>query len=579
MKYRLNYHLSFLFILSVLSLNAQEKENDTIKTDELIITKKYSPTVNDAFKIKPQPQRKDTSTSQRKSLDYSIINIPVASTFTPSKGVASNIERQPRPRVYDNYASLGAGSYANILAEFYGEVDINRNQKLDIDLNHFSSSGGVDGVFLDDDFLQTFLGLNLETKNRDFKWSTFLNADYQSINWYGININALNPISQNEIDAIDSQQNYFYINTGGSIAPYQSFLDQLLIDLNYFADDFSNSEIYLKVKPELDFYLMNQLLETDFDVDYLAGSFSAVNAGQSDLDYSFLNLRMNPHLRLNQGNLSADFGAQIVYSSDIKAETSDFYVYPKVNLNYAFNDEKFVAFTGAKGNLEQNSYQSLVEENPFVQPFLNVAPTNHQIDTYLGLKGKFVDELSFRVKGSYEISENYAFYASNPFIPEANRDQGFEYGNSFNVVYDDLNVLSFQASLQYDISSDLQMGFRGAFNSFSTDILAEAINLPEITYSFDTQYQINDQWSVGGVLFYRGERKDFTEIPNLDGSLSFVTIDDYLDVNLQSTYQINEKLAVFLQGNNLIEGNYRRWKDYRVQSLQILGGLQFQFDW
>ncbi|MDR9401737.1 MAG: TonB-dependent receptor [Psychroflexus sp.] len=579
MKYRLNYHLSFLFILSVLSLNAQEKENDTIKTDELIITKKYSPTVNDAFKIKPQPQRKDTLTSQRKSLDYSIINIPVASTFTPSKGVASNIERQPRPRVYKNYASLGAGSYANILAEFYGEVDINRNQKLDIDLNHFSSSGGVDRVFLDDDFLQTFLGLNLETKNRDFRWSTFLNTDYQSINWYGININALNPISQNEIDAIDSQQNYFYISTGGSIAPYQSFLDQLLIDLNYFADDFSNSEIYLKVKPELDFYLMNQLLETDFEVDYLTGSFSAVNAGQSHLDYNFLNLRMNPHLRLNQGNLSADLGAQVVYSSDIEAEKSDFYVYPKVNLNYAFNDEKFVAFTGARGNLEQNSYQSLVNENPFVQPFLNISPTNHQIDAYVGLKGKFVDELSFLVKGSYEISENYAFYASNPFIPEANRDQGFEYGNSFNVVYDDLKVLSFQASLQYDLSSDLQMGFRGAFNSFSTDILVEAINLPEITYSFDTQYQINDQWSVGGVLFYRGERKDFAETPNLDGSLSFVTIDDYLDVNLQSTYQINEKLAVFVQGNNLIEGNYRRWKDYRVQSLQILGGLQFQFDW
>ena len=62
MKIRFIYFLSFLFILFSNIISAQEKKNDTIKTDELIITKKYSPTVNDAFKIKPKPQSKDTAT-------------------------------------------------------------------------------------------------------------------------------------------------------------------------------------------------------------------------------------------------------------------------------------------------------------------------------------------------------------------------------------------------------------------------------------------------------------------------------------------------------------------------------------
>ena len=123
------------------------------------------------------------------------------------------------------------------------------------------------------------------------------------------------------------------------------------------------------------------------------------------------------------------------------------------------------------------------------------------------------------------------------------------------------------------------MGLRAAFNSYSTDNLPDALNLPELTYSFNSSYNINDQWSVSGMIFYQGERNDFDEIPDVEGFTPLITIDDYIDINIHSSYQINEQLSVFIKGNNLLEGNYRRWKDYRVQSLQILGGLRFQFDW
>ena len=94
-----------------------------------------------------------------------------------------------------------------------------------------------------------------------------------------------------------------------------------------------------------------------------------------------------------------------------------------------------------------------------------------QLNTYAGLKGKLIENLSFRVNASYETAENYAFFASTAFIPQDNnRDQGFEYGNSFNVFYDDLETLSFKTSLQFDFSTNLQMGFRAAINSYSTDI-------------------------------------------------------------------------------------------------------------
>jgi len=580
MESRFIYYLAFLFILVFNVNHAQEKENDTIKTNELIITKKYSPTINDAFKVKPQPQIADTSSLKQKNIDYSIINIPVASTFTPSKGRASNIEKQPRPRIYDNYASLGAGSYTNIAADFYGNIDINRNQQMTIALEHFSSSGGVNGVVLDDDFVDSQLGLKFMTQTRDYDWNTYLKGGYQSINWYGINKNVLSSISSFEFDNIDPAQSYFHVDAGGAIQPNQSALDQAKIDYSLFSDDFSNTEHYINLKPQFNIYFLDQLVETDVQVDYVSGSFSKINPVQTDRDYAFLNLRLYPHLLFEQEGFSADLGAQVAYNADLKQDNSDFYVYPKINLNYKINDTGFVAFAGAKGNLQQNRYQSFVDENPFVQPYLQIAPTNQQLNTYAGLKGKLFDNLSFNVNASYETAKDYAFFASTDFIPQtSSRDQGFEYGNAFEVIYDDLETLSLKTSIQYDFSTNLQMGLRAALNAYSTDILPEALNLPKFTYSFNSSYNINDQWSVSGMIFYRGERNDFREMPDISGNAQIVTVDDYMDVNLHSSYQINEQLSVFIKGNNLLEGNYRRWKDYRVQSLQILGGLRFQFDW
>ena len=579
MKIRFISYLSFLFILIFNLSQAQEKENDTIKTDELIITKKYSPTVNDAFKIKPKPQRADTTKLKRKNIDYSIINIPVASTFTPSKGTATNVERQPRPRLYNNYASLGAGTYANITSEFYGTVDIRRNQKLAVSLDHFSSSGGVKGIVLDDDFVNSQLGLDLTTQTRYYDWNAYLKSGYQSVNWYGINNAALSSITENEFNSIDPAQNYLNVNAGGSFNPNQSIIDQIELDYNLFSDNFSNSEHYINLQPKFNLYILEQLVETDLQIDYLSGSFSEINSNDTERDYSFLNLRFYPRLLFEQGSFSADLGMKVVYNSDIEKSNSDIYVYPKVNINYELNDADLVAFAGAKGNLEQNRYQSFVSENPFVRPYLQITPTHQQLNAYAGFKGKILDNLSFKANASYQTAENYAFFSSLPFLNQTSRDQGFEYGNAFGVIYDDLETLSFKSSFQFDYSSDLQMGLRAAFNSYSTDNLPDALNLPELTYSFNSSYNINDQWSVSGMIFYQGERNDFDEIPDVEGFTPLITIDDYIDINIHSSYQINEQLSVFVKGNNLLEGNYRRWKDYRVQSLQILGGLRFQFDW
>ena len=171
------------------------------------------------------------------------------------------MERQSRPKLYDNYASLGAGSFANIIGEFYGKVDINRNQDLAISLDHFSSSGGVDEVVLDDDFVNSQLGLDLTTQTRYYDWNAYLKGGYQSVNWYGINNTALSSLTFDEFNSIDPAQSYLNVNAGGSFSPNQSILDQAKFDYQLFSDDFSNTEHFINLQPEFNLYFLNNLLK------------------------------------------------------------------------------------------------------------------------------------------------------------------------------------------------------------------------------------------------------------------------------------------------------------------------------
>src|SRR5699024_11002830 len=114
---------------------------------------------SDAFKMKQLPKLNDSLTNSKEQPEYSVLSVPVASTFVPEKGQAAGVETEQAPNLYDNYALLGFGNYTTILGEFYGTYHFNDVQNLGIAFRHNSSQGGIDEVLLDDKFYDTELGL------------------------------------------------------------------------------------------------------------------------------------------------------------------------------------------------------------------------------------------------------------------------------------------------------------------------------------------------------------------------------------------------------------------------------------
>ena len=93
MKHLVSYLCIALGILISIPTLAQEEE---LGTEVVNIVKPYTPTISDAFKVKESPVLDETTTPQKKPVTYQIFSVPVASTFTPAKGQATNVEK-PKP--------------------------------------------------------------------------------------------------------------------------------------------------------------------------------------------------------------------------------------------------------------------------------------------------------------------------------------------------------------------------------------------------------------------------------------------------------------------------------------------------
>ena len=557
-------------------VTAQEKE--TLDTERVVIVKTYTPTISDAFKIKSTPVVNDSVTQQKKQLRYSIFSVPVASTYMPEKGRAANIDRPKPIDIYDNYATLGFGNFTSVLAEFYSNFQVNRSDNIGLYLHHNSSQGGIKEVKLDDKFYNSFLDFNYTSRTRDYTYGIEAGVEHQLYNWYGLPKNPV--LAQEQIDAIDPQQSYFGVKLGGKLQFDDLYFKNAFLNYRFFGDTFSSKEHHLIAKPTFEFEMGDNLITTNFIVDYLKGRFerSLDLVFQTPNQYGYLNLGINPGLTILRDNLTLKLGAILYYSVD-ENENNDLFVYPKVTASYRLLEEAVIAYGGIEGGLKQNTYRDAVQNNPFVSPTLVMAPTSTLYDAYIGLKGKVSDVVSYNVRGSYVSEDKKPLFVNNtrPVL----QLEGYDYGNSFAYRYDDINTIKGYGELNFEINKKFKLGVSGEYFNYSLKKEQEAWNLPQTKASVFMDYQINTQWFAGAQLFYVGERKDINNeiftLPSI--SETTLTLDSYLDANINLGYRLNDQLSFFIKGNNLLGENYERWVNFPVQGVQILGGVTYKFDY
>ena len=565
---------------------AQNK--DDIGTETVTVTKAYTPTISDAFKIKSTPNLNDSIVLQKKKIEYSIFSVPVASTFSPAKAKASRVKKVPPPVLYNSYASAGGGNPANLLAKFYTSRTIGRESGYTVGFEHNSSIADIDGVFLKNNYSNSELEGAYIKRDRDYDWGVDIGVKHQLYNWYGTPEGFFeNPPSGFTIMPFDVAQNYFTGEVGAHLNLEDSYFKGAKLKYRRFWDKLKSGENRLVFKPTFEFPVSDEIFAVKLKADYVSGNFENSSVNSTDnlagINYSNLQVSVNPSLTMLRDDLSLNLGVNLVYGFDAERSDGNFFIYPAVTASYRLFDELVIAYAGIEGELQQNSYQGFVEENPFVSPTLTITPTDKQYSAYLGIKGQLLTNVSYNIKGSYITENRLPLYKLNPLNTFRNDEKAYYLGNSFEVFYDDVITLGLFGELNVDINRNFSLGLNAEVYSYNTETDNPAWNLPKLKGTLFVDYQIGKKWYAGANLFYVGERQDFSTeaVQNVLPSnflATVITLDSYFDANAHIGHRLNDRLSLFVKAANIANTNYQRWANYQVQGFQVLAGATYKFD-
>lgn len=572
-------HIAIVVAFASVSGAYAQKKDENIGTEVVNVVKPYTPTISDAFKVKETPVIEDEDNSKKEVIEYNIFSFPVASTFTPSKGKAAGVDRPQREKLYNNYATLGVGNYGTINAELFVTETLNRNEYIGGMLRHLSSQGGIEEVRLDDKYYNTSLDLTYGNRQKEYSWNTDLGYQNQVYNWYGL-AEGYDAFTDAAISVIDPKQTYNSFYIGGRIAAEDSFFRDAAMQYKRFWDAYGGAENRFYVKPSLDIDIASEKIKVDFVADYVGGTLA--DDTLTPVEYSNFNLGIQPSLLYQKDDLSIQLGAGIFYSMGKINDEKDnkLHIYPQVKASYKVVGDLMIAYAGAEGTLQQNSYADFVSQNPFVSPVQAVAPTDRQYDVYVGLKGKLASTVAFNLRASIMNEDDKALFASSAsnLMPTPTAYiNGFAYGNSFDVVYDKMQTVSFFAELKADFSKTVRFGINGTYYSYSVEDQAEAWNLPEIKVESSIDVDITEKWYAGAKIFFVGDRKDRT-LETFTNTYELVTLKSYFDLNAHVGYKYSERLTGFLKLNNIANQDYQKWSNYPVQGFQFLVGASYKFN-
>lgn len=558
-------------MLNVTNTFAQERENDSIDGGTVNVVKAYTPAISDAFKIKEIPSLNDASTIKKKEIKYTIFSIPVASTFTPAKGKAATVDKEKPVKLYDNYASLGVGTYTTILGEVYLNHAISRTERVGGYFSHHSSSGDVEGINFDNNFSETGLNAHYSQKLRDYSWKVEGGFQLQRFNWYGL--------QDQEVAVFDVDHSFYTANIGGNIKFDDAIFKDGSVLFRRFGDDQDSGENRFLLKTGFDVPVADEVINTEVIIDYLGGSFDKNYFVNEALNYSNIIFGLAPSYQMKQDDLTLNLGVNLVYVNDTEASDGKFFIYPNITASYRLVDELLIAYGSIEGGLNQNSYYDFAQENPFVSPTLFIVPTDQAYNASIGVKGKLSNSMSYNVTGRYSADNNRALFRSNAAIGDG--AENYQFGNSFRIAYDDVKTFSIGGELNVDINRNFKLGLKADYFAYNTDNEAEAWNLPDIEASAFLDYQIDEHWFAGANLFFVGERKDVligAGGPFTLPTATQVTLKSYFDANAHVGYKITDQLSAFAKANNIANQNYNRWVNSPVQGIQFLAGASYQFD-
>lgn len=538
-------------------------------------------TVEPAHKITVAPQIIDTNIATA-AVNYPLLQLKHESETEIGmiNPAAINI-RDVLPKLYNSYVKLGVGTELMPLGEFYYDSDRSRRFMYGGHLKHLSSFGNISG-YAPAQFDRTGVMLYGGVNERRYNVRGDMHYRNQGLHYY-----AFPDDSTFFKDSI--RQRYSDFGMSGSFASHIKDSAKVNYKLgleynNYNSrkpenedlSDWRARENFVGVRTNWQYKSGSEVYAADFDIlynGYKYGTVGDTNTSAQDTGLMRNNTIISIHptivTHLKNDRFKAKIGLNLILNDDNGVRA---HIYPDMEIKYSMFNDIFIPYAGLSGGMKQTSFKSISRSNEFVIPNLEMRNENKSIELYGGIKGSLSKRIGFNLSASFANIKDKAFYVT---------DTTYSRRNAYSVIFDTMNVTTFEGSISYQKNEKLKIDGIGRFNSYSLLNNSYAWNLPQLEFILRGSYNLFDKFIFNLELdLEQGRRalvyEDGVGVTLENGQyikeLGFIA-----DANLGIEYRYNNRISAFIQFNNFASQQYMRWYNAPVQQFQVLGGVTFKF--
>jgi hypothetical protein len=585
---RTQHKATVLVIWAILAVFTTKAQQDTTKLKkEVEVVKAYQPTIQEFQKINDIPQLKPEQT-EPPTFDYSIFSKPVYTTFDPTPVAAAKMVGEPRPELGNGLLKLGLGNYQTPYGELFFNARSDKKSNFGLHFNHLSSSGKI--RLLNDDLVKAPESLNsgevfVERFMRKSTLTARLGFDRQAFSYYGYASDLLTDEQKEQMIPWFGQKQYFAKGTASIRLKSEMPLSS---GMNY---DFKAQYHYFTSKTgqtEHEFIVSGNVSKK---FDKMLGILDAsLTANKSDSIWSRLTntygetsqqvLRANPSVKWQADVASLQIGVNATAVLESKTDAK-FYLSPRVNAQWSPVPEILTLFVAVDGYVKQNTYSAIAAENPYVDPYHDLANTNYQYVLSGGFKGKFTSKTNYVASATYSVvKDQYFYYLVSQNLSLSGVSQTLN--NTFSYLYDDVNILKLSGEVLHSVSDEFSIHLLGNYYSYKLKAIEKPWQMPNFEATLSGIYKPNEKFKFTADIFLVGKRtaliSDYSSTFSLEPPVAKeISMDPILDFNFGAEYYFLKNLNFFCKLNNLGFQKYEQWLGYTHKNFNWLAGISYRF--
>ncbi len=319
-------------------------------------------------------------------------------------------------------------------------------------------------------------------------------------------------------------------------------------------------------------------LQAGFDGTWGAGDIEtyASNRYSASARYSF-----------RSRTLKAEAGLDYIHNRIVpnSADKDRFdYFLPYLNMRLNAGNGAFVPFIEADGKLHDNSFGSLIKENPYVITGLSLPKSTVDYNLRFGVKGNVSNKFAYRLFVCMTWTENarYWFGLNLPQadIPTSNYLQ-------FGIVQARRYTSLLGGELSWRPARDFRVDLK--LDGYMHDFIATAADhklgggLPAFESTLALKYD-HRKFSIGATAHLVSTRywSNLLLRTDADGTTAIDGFSTYkvpitVDLRLGIDYHLSPTLTIFAEGLNLANERLIDWANYPLQSIGFVAGVKMVF--